>query len=143
MGASTLWKGWLSVLFLRIPFSVPGPAILLFSLIGAYALRNLLLDVWVMFGAGVLGYFLRRTGYSVAGIVLGVILGDLGEAAFVKSMQLMDYDVLGFFARPIAGILLLAGVATIIVNLIRPPRLAGVPAAGTPSEGGEQKPVGP
>jgi putative tricarboxylic transport membrane protein len=111
-----------TVHLLRIPFRLFAPAILLLSTIGAYALRNLIVDVWVMFGAGVLGYLLRRSGYSVAGIVLGVILGDLGEAAFVKSMQIMRYDVLGFFARPVSAVLLLAGLATIVLNLWRPPR---------------------
>lgn len=113
---------------LRIPFSIFAPTILLFSIIGAYALRNLMVDVWVMFGAGILGYLLRRSGYSVAGIILGVILGDLGEAAFVKSMQLMHYDVLAFFYRPISAILLLAGIGTIILNLAKPPRFTTEPA---------------
>lgn len=123
--------------FLRIPFRLLGPIILLFCVIGAYALRNLLLDVWVMFAAGILGYLLRRTGYSVAGIVLGVILGDLGEAAFVKSMQLLDYDVLGFFLRPISAILLVAGVGTIIFNVVKPPQFTTALASGPVSEGGE------
>ncbi len=111
-----------TVHLLRIPFRLFAPGVLLLSTIGAYALRNLMLDVWVMFAAGMLGYGLRRTGYSVVGIVLGVILGGLGEAAFVKSMQLMDYDVLGFLGRPVAAVLLLAGLVTIVVNLTRPPR---------------------
>lgn len=111
-----------TVHLLRIPFRLFAPVILLLATIGAYALRNLILDVWVMFVAGIAGYLLRRTGYSVAGVVLGVILGDLGEAAFVKSMQLMHYDVLGFFLRPISALLLIAGVGTIIFNLVRPPK---------------------
>lgn len=124
--------------FLRIPFRLLGPVILLFSAIGAYALRNLLLDVWVMFGAGMLGYILRRRGYSVAGIVLGVILGELGEAAFVKSMQLMDYDVLGFFLRPISAVLLIAGLGTIGLNLIRPAPFTGASAAEPAAQNGER-----
>ena len=111
-----------TVQLLRIPFRLFAPAILLLATIGAYALRNLILDVWVMFVAGIVGYLLRRTGYSVAGIVLGVILGDLGEAAFVKSMQIMRYDLFGFFLRPVAATLLIAGLGTIIFNLVRPPR---------------------
>jgi putative tricarboxylic transport membrane protein len=91
----------------------------LLSTIGAYALRNLMIDVWVVCLAGVAGYFLRRSGYSVAGVVLGLILGGLGEANFVKSMQLMHYDALGFFARPIAATLIILGVATIGLNIVK------------------------
>ncbi len=109
---------------LRLPFRLLGPAILVLATIGAYALRNLLVDVWVMYIAGIIAYFLRRSGYSVAGVVLGLILGDLGEAAFVKSMQLMHYNFFGFFARPIAAVLIGLGLVTIVVNILRPSRIA-------------------
>jgi putative tricarboxylic transport membrane protein len=109
---------------LRIPFRILGPAILLLATIGAYALRNLLVDVWVMYIAGIAAYFLRRSGYSVAGIVLGLILGKIGEAAFVKSMQIMHYNFFGFIERPIAAGFILFGLATIVVNIARPSRIA-------------------
>ncbi len=109
---------------LRIPFRLLAPAILLLATIGAYALRHLLVDVWVMYLAGIVGYFLRKSGYSVAGIVLGLILGRLGEAAFVKSMQMMHYDFLGFFGRPIAAALIVLGFVTIVLNIVRPSRIA-------------------
>jgi putative tricarboxylic transport membrane protein len=109
---------------LRVPFRLLGPAILLLATIGAYALRNLLVDVWVMYIAGIAAYFLRRSGYSVAGIVLGLILGKIGEAAFVKSMQIMHYNFLGFMERPIAAGFILFGLATIVVNIVRPSRIA-------------------
>ncbi len=109
---------------LRIPFRILGPAILLLATIGAYALRNLLIDVWVMYIAGIAAYFLRRSGYSVAGIVLGLILGKIGEAAFVKSMQIMHYNFLGFMERPIAAGFIVFGLATIVINIARPSRIA-------------------
>lgn len=104
---------------LRIPFRILSPCIMILSTIGAYSLRNNLMDVWVMFAAGIAGYFLRRTGYSVPGIILGVILGNLGESAFVKSMQMMHYSWLGFFGRPVCAILLGAALLTILWNLFK------------------------
>ena len=74
---------------LRIPFSILGPAIIFFSTIGAFSLRNNILDVWTIFVAGILGYVLRRYGYSLPAIVMGVILGQIGEEAFYQSMVLM------------------------------------------------------
>ena len=47
--------------------------------VGAYAVRGLTIDIIVMFLAGIIGFLLRRSGYSIAGIVLGVILGKIGE----------------------------------------------------------------
>ena len=120
-----VFLGWVQtktvVHILRVPFRWLAPAILLLATVGAFAIRNLIIDVWVMFAAGVLGYFLRSTGYSAAGIVLGLILGKLGESAFSKSMQLMKYDFWGFLDRPIAAMLLalalLAAAASVIDEL--------------------------
>jgi len=102
---------------LRIPFHLLAPAILLIATIGAYALRNLTVDIWVMYLAGIAGFLLRRSGYSVAGIVMGLILGKLGESSFTKSMQLLHYDPLALFARPIAALLLTAAALTLIWNV--------------------------
>ena len=113
--------GWIQtktvVHVLRIPFRYLAPIILLLATVGAYALRNLMIDVWIMYFAGVLGFFMRSTGYSPAGIILGLILGSLGESAFSKSMQLMNYDFLGFFSRPISGILLALGGLAIVSSI--------------------------
>ena len=62
---------------LRIPFPVLGPGILLFSTIGAYALRSSIIDVYTMFIAGIVGYFLRRWDYSIPAVIMGVILGQI------------------------------------------------------------------
>jgi len=104
---------------LRIPFQYLAPAILLLSTVGAYAVRNLAMDVVVMFAAGAVAYVLRRTGYSVAGIVLGLILGKIGEQNFAQAMQLVSYDMGDFLTRPIVAILLLAGASTILVSIFR------------------------
>jgi putative tricarboxylic transport membrane protein len=104
---------------LRIPFQFLAPGILLLATVGAYAVRNLAMDVAVMFAAGIMAFFLRRTGYSIPGIVLGLILGKLGEQNFAQAMQLVSYDFGVFLSRPIVAILLLAGAATILTNVYR------------------------
>jgi len=104
---------------LRIPFQFLAPGILLLSTVGAYAVRNLPMDVFLMFASGILAYFLRRTGYSVPGIVLGLILGKLGEQNFAQGMQLVSYDVVSFVSRPLVAFLLLASVLTIGTNVYR------------------------
>ena len=104
---------------LRIPFQYLAPAILLLATVGAYAVRSLPMDVAVMFGAGAMAYFLRRTGYSIPGIVLGLILGKLGEQNFAQGMQLVSYDFWTFVSRPIVAVLLLAGLGTIFTTVYR------------------------
>jgi len=104
---------------LRIPFQILAPGILLMSTVGAYATRNQVVDVVVMFAAGILAYFMRRTGYSVPGVVLGLILGKIGEQTFAQGMQMVSYDVGTFVSRPIVAILLLAGIATLVTSAYR------------------------
>ena len=102
---------------LKIPFRILCPIIFILSTIGSYALRNTLMDVWVMILAGIAGYFLRKSGYSVAGIILGVILGKIGESAFVKAIIIIDYNWLGFFTRPVSAIFMIGGIMTLAWNI--------------------------
>ena len=115
---SILFVGYLEtktiINLLRIPFQFLAPMILLLATIGAYAVRGLTIDVVVMFLAGVIGFFLRRSGYSVAGIVLGLILGKIGEQTFAQAMQMVHFEWSGLFARPITAGLLVVGFATLI-----------------------------
>ncbi len=115
--ASILLIGFLEtktiINLLRIPFQFLAPLILLLATVGAYAVRGLTIDIVVMFLAGVVGFFLRRSGYSIAGIVLGVILGEIGEQTFAQAMQMLHFEFTGFFDRPIALGLLIAGVLTL------------------------------
>jgi len=77
------------------------------------------LDVVVMFLAGILGYLLRRTGYSIPGIVLGLILGKIGEQNFAQGMQMVHYDLGTYFSRPICALLITAGALTLLTGIYR------------------------
>ncbi|MEM7425884.1 MAG: tripartite tricarboxylate transporter permease [Pseudomonadota bacterium] len=104
---------------LKIPFQFLAPLILLLATIGAYIGRGLVLDVMVMFGAGIIGFLLRRSGYSIAGIVLGIILGKIGEQNFAQAMQMLHYEWTGYLDRPIGLLLLVAGALTLGASVYR------------------------
>ncbi len=130
--------GWLQtktvVHILRIPFHFLAPAILLMATIGAYARRGLVIDVMVMFAAGILAFFLRKSGYSIPGIVLGLILGKIGEQTFAEAMQLVSYDLVTLMSRPIAGLLIAVGAVTILTNIYKAVKGSGTrEAASEPS----------
>jgi putative tricarboxylic transport membrane protein len=98
---------------LKVPFHFLAPMILLLASIGSYIGRGLVLDVIVMFGAGLIGFLLRRSGYSIPGIVLGLILGKIGEQNFAQGMQMVHYDLVAYMSRPICFILIIAGAVTL------------------------------
>ena len=93
--------------------------ILMLASIGAYIGRGLVLDVMVMFGAGIVGFLLRRSGYSIPGIVLGIILGKIGEQNFAQGMQMVHYDLFTYFSRPVCSVLILAGILTLGMGLYK------------------------
>ena len=104
---------------LKIPFQFLAPMILLLASIGSYIGRGLVLDVIVMFGAGIIGFLLRRSGYSIPGIVLGIILGKIGEQNFAQGMQMVHYDLGTYFSRPICLILIVAGALTLLAGIYK------------------------
>lgn len=112
--------GWLQtktvVHLLRVPFHFLAPIILLLATVGAYAVRGLVVDIGVMFLAGIVGFFLRRSGYSIPGIVLGLILGQIGEQTFAQAMQMLHYDIFSYLERPIGLVLLLGGLVSLVVS---------------------------
>jgi len=121
--------GWLQtktvVHLLRIPFHLLAPAILLMATVGAYARRGLVIDIGVMFAAGILAFLLRKSGYSIPGIVLGLILGKIGEQTFAQAMQMLSYDLWGYLDRPIGAALIIAALLTIAANAYSALRPAG------------------
>ena len=104
---------------LKIPFQFLAPMILLLASIGSYIGRGLVLDVMVMFVSGIMGFLLRRSGYSIPGIVLGIILGKIGEQNFAQGMQMVHYDMLEYFSRPICLLLIIAGSLTILTGVYK------------------------
>jgi putative tricarboxylic transport membrane protein len=70
------------------------------SVIGAFGVRNNIADVYICLAFGVLGFYMRRLGFPVAPMVLGVILGPLAEGYFMTSMANYADDWTVFFTRP-------------------------------------------
>ena len=90
---------------LRIPAALLMPLILLFCIVGSFAINNSLFGVVVMLVAGVIGFFMERWGFPVAPTILGVVLGTMLEEHFFSSLIKADGNFLVFFERPIAGTL--------------------------------------
>jgi putative tricarboxylic transport membrane protein len=90
------------------------PAIVLFSLVGAYALNNNGADVWVCLIFGIVGYLMQRYDFPVSPMVLAMILGAMAESNFRRSLAMSQGDPIIFFSRPIAcAILILAVLAAV------------------------------
>ncbi len=89
----------------RVPRRVLLPVILLFCVIGAYAINGSYFDIWVMLGMGLLGFFLERWRIPLGPVVLGIILGGPLEERFIQTLSGSGGSFFAFFDRPVAAIL--------------------------------------
>ena len=97
---------------LRAPREVLLPVILLFCIVGSFAINNSIFGVVLMLAFGIVGYVMEENGFPIAPAILGMVLGAMLEENFISSMIKADGRLLAFFERPIAGAL---GALTIVV----------------------------
>ncbi len=95
---------------LAVPKNVLIPTILMFCIVGSFAMTNSPYGIVLMLVFGVIGWLLEENGVPVAPLILGLVLGELLEQSFMTSMIKSDGSFLTFFSRPIAGVL---GVITL------------------------------
>jgi putative tricarboxylic transport membrane protein len=122
----------------RLPgfdMGILAPMVLVVSLMSAFTVRSNALDLGLLAAIGLLGAFLRLYGYSVIGVVIGFVLGDVIERNFYTALQssLGDYQV--FVASPVAMGLALATLAAVLfcgLKVARGTREAIEPAARSP-----------
>lgn len=121
--------GWAAIKLYRrildVPREVLMPLILIFCIVGSFAINNSVFGVGIMLVLGIVGYLMEENGFPVAPAILGLVLGEMIEANFMTSMMKADGDLLGFFERPVAavlGIVTLAVWVWIIVDQVRAAR---------------------
>ncbi|NEU31812.1 hypothetical protein GN156_13655 [bacterium LRH843] len=91
------------------------PIIVSLSIIGSYAISNSMFDVWVMLLFGVIGYFMRKTGFHAAPVILGMILGPIAETGLRQSfLMTSDPIIIYFMSRPISVIIILMTIITLL-----------------------------
>jgi putative tricarboxylic transport membrane protein len=121
-------------LFARIslvPRAMLWPTVFVLCVVGSYGVEQSMVDVWIMLVAGLVGFVLKRNGFSAAPIIMGLVLGALVETSLAQSMILFDQDWTGFLGRPVAmGFFLLA-----LGSILMPPLRSFVQRARHSSKG--------
>lgn len=109
----------LVVKVLTIPQSILNAVVVLFCLVGAYANRNSMSDVWMIVVFGVLGYLFEKFRFPISPLVLGAILGPIGENNFMRSLIINHNDWTVFFRQPLSGALMAASFVSILYPMLR------------------------
>jgi putative tricarboxylic transport membrane protein len=107
---------------LKVPRNILMPIVFLLCAVGAFAVASRLFDVYVMVAVGVGAYFLRRRGYEMAPLVLGLVLGPLLDKSLRRGLVLSDGSLVPFFTRPISLVL---ATITIFMFLLYVPQFRG------------------
>lgn len=63
----------------RVSDAILIPSIVVLCVVGSYAIHNNIVEVGIMLIFGVLGYLMRKFDFNAAAMVLGLILGPIGE----------------------------------------------------------------
>jgi TctA family transporter len=88
---------------LRAPREVLMPVILLFCIVGSFAINNSVFGVVLMLAFGIIAYFMEENGFPVAPAILGMVLGAMLEEHFIRAMIRGDGELVAFVQRPIAA----------------------------------------
>jgi putative tricarboxylic transport membrane protein len=110
---------------LELPEVIVSAYVVMCCILGAFAARNNITDVWLLVVFGVLGYLFERFKFPITPLVLGVILGPLAESAFMTTMISYSNDWTIFFTRPISGPLMAVAIITLLYPLFRHMRRKG------------------
>ena len=110
---------------LRLEYSFLYPAIIFFSVLGAYAVQNNLFALPVLVISGLAGYFMKKYDYPTAPLILGLVLGPMVEKALVQTSSYSNGDLTVIFQQPISVTIL---ILTVLIMFV--PSLAKKLAAG-------------
>ena len=75
------------VMMLRVPYRILAPAVIVLCTIGTYSVNGSIVETWLMFAAGIVGFFMKLYGFSPAAVVLALVLGPLAEEALRQTLD--------------------------------------------------------
>ena len=90
------------------------PIILLLTTVGSYAIARSLFHVALMFVFGLLGYLMRRLGFTPIPLIIAFLLGPLLEDGIRWSLRMSGGSVMIFFTRPITLVFVVLSALTLV-----------------------------
>jgi putative tricarboxylic transport membrane protein len=106
------------VRLLGVPYRLMYPAILLFSCIGIYSVRNLPADVLMTAALALVGYALLKLEFETAPLLLGFVLGRLMEENLRRALAIARGDLATFVHRPISAAMLAVAVLVLVIAVL-------------------------
>jgi len=106
------------VRILYLPLKYILPLIMILAVLGVYSANMAVLDLVFLCLFGLLGYYMRRNGYPIAPVILGIVLGGQMEVALRQTMIMSQGQPFFVFERPIVIFFLVLTLISIFLPLI-------------------------
>ena len=106
----------LFVLIVKVPYRILGPCIVVIAALGTFTVNSSFIEMYLMFGAGIAGFFMRLYGFSPAALVLALVLGPLAEEALRQTMTISRGSFGIFLERP-ASLWIIGGTVALVILL--------------------------
>ncbi|ABC82018.1 tripartite tricarboxylate transporter permease [Anaeromyxobacter dehalogenans] len=106
------------VRFLKVPYRLMFPAILVFSCIGIYSVNNSAADVLLTAGFALAGYAFVRLDLETAPLLLGFVLGRLMEENLRRALAISRGSAASFVQRPISAAFLALAVVVLVLAVL-------------------------
>jgi putative tricarboxylic transport membrane protein len=104
---------------MRLPYALLTPFIVVISILGAYAINNSILDVWITLIFGLVGYILTKMKYPLAPLVVALVLGDPTESSLRQTLILSGGSIDILFTRPISAPLTVLALLLFLLPVIQ------------------------
>jgi putative tricarboxylic transport membrane protein len=82
------------------------PCILVVSLLGSFAIRNMMPDVLISLAFGVVGYLMLKGGFTPIPLLLGMVLGEMVETNYHRALMISGGSYSIFFHSTICKVLI-------------------------------------
>ncbi len=103
----------------KVPFSVLVPSVMILCTMGAFAVSNSVLDIFIMLMFGFMGYILKKFEFPFPPLTIALVLGSLTENNLRRSLIMSDGKASIFFTRPIALVFIVISIISVLFPLLK------------------------
>jgi putative tricarboxylic transport membrane protein len=107
------------VKILNVPYEMMGVSILMLSIAGTFSINNRIGDVWIMLFFAIVGFFLKKYNFSIASVILGLVLGGIIETGLRQGMMITGGEFTEFFVRPVSGTIIVLAIIALFAPIVK------------------------
>lgn len=104
----------LFVQIIKVPYRILGPTVIVICALGTFSVNASFVELYIMFAAGIAGFFMRLYGFSAAALVLALVLGPLAEEALRQTLTISRGSFGIFIERPASLWIIIVTVVLVV-----------------------------